>query len=117
MVIRPCKAFLIFCYFGFFGISPDIDHILCIWLDMGTFDPTKGEFGCRLYHAYIIPIVWCCIILICTSLIGLWLGCVGFTIQRCIYEFKNAVVSESYWNRYFSDIHTKTNRNTNRRRN
>jgi|WetSurMetagenome_2_1015567.scaffolds.fasta_scaffold1078553_2 hypothetical protein len=41
---------------GCVGILVDIDHVACVLLGIAPLDPHTGEYGCRLWHSYLLPI-------------------------------------------------------------
>ena len=82
MAVRSRKALFIFCYFGFVGMAPDIDHLICCWLDVGACNWQTGEFGCRLFHDYILPVSWYIGSIGIALLFGLWVVGIGLAIQQ-----------------------------------
>ena len=81
MVRRPRTYFLIFGACGFIGEYIDFDHLICIWMGLGTFNPQAGEFGCRLYHHLLIPIIGICIGISCTLLFGLCVSAIKLAFR------------------------------------
>ena len=62
-ILRRCfsrlvQALLVFGACGLVGVLADVDHIVCLWLDLGAWNPAAFEYGCRLWHPAYIVIGW-----------------------------------------------------------
>ena len=55
------KAFYVLVGFGLLGVLVDVDHLVCLALGLGTLDPQAGEWGCRLWHSYLLPVGGACL--------------------------------------------------------
>lgn len=53
---RRAKAFLAVVGYGLLGVCVDLDHVVCIILRRGVFDPATNEYGCRLWHPYLLAV-------------------------------------------------------------
>lgn len=54
--IRRTKALLVVLGYGLLGVCVDLDHVICILLRLGVFDPATNEYGCRLWHPYLLAV-------------------------------------------------------------
>lgn len=87
---RPCQAFLIGISYGVCGVLVDLDHLVCFLIGRGVFDPETTQFGCRLWHSYIIPVSGACL---CLG-IALGIGSLVVFVQHAIrasFELDNPI--------------------------
>ena len=54
--IRSLYPLLAGLAFGLAGMLVDLDHVICILTGHGVYNPQAGEYGCRLWHSYLLPV-------------------------------------------------------------
>lgn len=57
---------------GFFAMLVDLDHIVCFIQGIEPWSPETGQYGCRLWHHYLVPV-------------GSVLGCIGIALLAGLY--------------------------------
>jgi hypothetical protein len=77
---RRIKAFYLICTFGIVGVLPDVDHIVCWIIGRGVFDPQASDYGCRLWHPYLLYISG----YLCWLGFTLGIGLLLYSIQHAI---------------------------------
>jgi hypothetical protein len=55
-ISRRIEALLVCFTCGIIGVLIDLDHILCGIIGVGRFDPSQGQYGCRLWHPLLLPL-------------------------------------------------------------
>jgi len=61
-------------FHGLVAVLVDVDHIVCALSGHGVWAPSRGLFGCRLYHHLIMPVALYCISLGISLGIGWFMG-------------------------------------------
>lgn len=81
LAYRPRTTFLVGVYCGCVGVLVDIDHIVCLIAGGGTWNPPAHEYGCRLWHRYLLPTAGCIGGVAIALWIGLFVGLILSTIK------------------------------------